>query len=81
MSSQRPRTNADGVRVVRIAAAHGSTPEKFHRGPHRLPLPSALARLIGPDAEFSVEVTDGILYRKIGGETNASKSPLPEWLR
>lgn len=77
---QRPRRNEDGVKVVRIQSARGNTPEAFPRGPHRLPVPSAVARLIGPEVEFTLELTeDGILYRKVGGETSASA--LPGWLR
>lgn len=43
-------------------------------------VPAPLARLIGPDVEFTLELTDeGLLYRKVGGETRSKQ--LPEWLR
>lgn len=46
---------------------------------YKLTVPAALAREIGPDALFGVEVTeDGLLYRFIQGETGV---PRPGWLR
>lgn len=74
---RRPLHNEHGERVYRVTAA-GSD---FNRSSSfSLRVPAALARLIGPDAEFTVELTDaGILYRSVSGETRATK--LPEWLR
>lgn len=72
----RPRHNEQGERVYRLVSARiGFVGPSYH-----LVVPAAIARLIGPDAEFTIELTDdGILYRKVSGETRAST--LPEWLR
>jgi hypothetical protein len=72
----RPRHNADGVRVHRVQ----SGTRDFAKGPYSLYVPNAIARLIGPDAEFRLELTDeGLLYRKVSGEVRSRE--LPEWLR
>jgi hypothetical protein len=70
----RPRYNADGEKVYRVTAADG----KNFTGPsYRLLVPAALARQIGPDREFVLEVTeDGLLYRPVGGESPSR----PGWL-
>lgn len=71
----RPRRNADGVKVYRVQAA---LPD--FGGNYTLTVPASVARLIGPDAEFALEVTDdGLLYRKVSGDTRVSE--LPAWLR
>jgi hypothetical protein len=44
----------------------------------RLTVPAALARQVGPEALFAVELTDeGILFRYLEGPVSA---PYPEWL-
>jgi hypothetical protein len=46
----------------------------------RLTVPAGLARLIGPDALFSVELTDeGILFRYIEGTIQATPE-YPAWV-
>lgn len=52
--------------------------QKNQRGTAHLSVPAALARLVGPDRVFSVQLTEeGILYRYVeGGEPVA----LPAWL-
>lgn len=52
---------------------------KGQKGSAHLNVPAALARLVGPDRIFKVELTeDGILFRYVeGGEP----VDLPEWLR
>lgn len=75
-ASQRSRRNDEGAKIVRVQSARAG----FIGPSYRMPLPAPLARLIGPDVEFTVELTEeGILYRKVGGQSSASA--LPEWLR
>lgn len=52
---------------------------KEQRGAAKLTVPAPIARLVGPDRLFAVELTDeGILYRFVeGGEPIT----LPRWLR
>ena len=71
----RPRTT-DGAPLYRIQSAKAD----FLGPSYSLRVPAGLARLIGPDAYFVLEVTDdGLLFRKATGATTASG--LPDWLR
>lgn len=72
----RPRTDAQGRRVYRIS----STGRDFTGSGYRIQVPAQVARIIGPDAEFTFELTDeGILFRKVGGSTRTGD--LPAWLK
>ena len=76
MRQHRPRRNADGVRVHRVQSGSRG----FASPPYTLSVPAPLARLIGPDAEFAIELTDeGVLYRRVGGEVRTAD--LPGWLQ
>ena len=56
---------------------HGTHPN-FGGSAYKLTVPSQIARMVGPDAVFQVELTeDGILYRYVEG---AEKVELPRWL-
>ena len=47
-------------------------------GGFRLTVPASVARLVGPDRLFKVELTDeGILYRYVEGDG----PELPDWLK
>lgn len=71
---QRPRINKAGLRVHRIKS---SLPD--FTGGYVFNVPARLARLAGPDREFTVEMTEeGILYRYAGG---GDPVELPTWLR
>jgi hypothetical protein len=73
----RARHDVEGRRVFRIQ----STRRDFEGSNFRLQVPAKVARLIGPDAEFTFELTEeGILFRKVGGPTRVT-ADLPEWLR
>lgn len=54
--------------------------KRDNKGAAKLAVPAPLARMIGPERIFKVELTeDGILYRYVeGGEPVPS---LPEWLQ
>lgn len=52
---------------------------KERTGSAKLTVPAPVARLIGPDRLFSVELTDeGVLYRFVEGGEPVT---LPAWLR
>jgi hypothetical protein len=68
-------------RMVRPMPPRGSTRIQFTKPQTqegaRLTVPSWLARIVGPEALFHVELTDeGILYRYIEGSLPA----VPAWL-
>jgi hypothetical protein len=68
----RPRLAPGHVRV-QTAHAYGT-------GSVRLPVPAAVARMIGPEAVFQVELTEeGILYRYVQG-ANPLVKQLPAWM-
>lgn len=69
---QRLRTPPRGYTRVQWAL-------KGQQGGASITVPAALARLVGPDRLFKVELTpEGLLYRYVdGGEPVA---PLPDWL-
>lgn len=72
----RPRHNADGVRVHRVQSSSAD----FTSTPYTLSVPASLARLIGPDAEFHLElVGEGLLYRRVSGDVRGAS--LPDWLK
>lgn len=55
-----------------------STHSDFTGSGFKLTVPAVLARMVGPDAVFQVELTEeGILYRYIEG---AERVELPRWL-
>jgi len=58
---------------TRISAAHND-----FTGSYKLTVPAALARMVGPDALFAVELVDeGILYRYVEGDVEVK---MPRWL-
>jgi len=71
-------------RMVRGMPTRGTTRIQFQepqkQSGARLTVPAGLARLIGPDALFAVELTDeGILFRYIEG-TIQSTPEYPSWV-
>jgi len=74
---RKPRSRFDkhGRRVYRIQATRAG-----FVGPYHMAVPANVARMIGQDAEFTIELNDdGLLYRKVGGATEAEN--MPRWLR
>ena len=76
--SHRPQRNEEGEKIYHVTSASSD----FDRGPsYRLLVPAKLARIIGRDRSFSLEVTEeGLLYRYRDGE-GPTPPDLPEWLR
>ena len=73
----RPHTSEEGEKVWRVASARPD----FVGPSYRLGVPAKLARMIGPDRTFAIEVTDeGILYRYVDGD-GPPPPEVPAWLR
>lgn len=52
------------------------------RGAAKLTVPTFIARLVGRDVLFKVELTDeGILYRRVEDGALPNAAGLPPWLR
>ncbi len=77
--AKRRPTVVDGVRVYRLQSTtiRRDTGKAYQH--NHLSVPAAIARLVGNDRAFTVELTDdGILYRfHSGGD---AVQPLPAWL-
>ena len=68
--------------MIRPMPKRGTTRIQFQtadgRGGAKLTVPAHIARQVGTEALFAVELTeDGILYRHVDGEV---ASPYPAWL-
>ena len=72
-------TKAKGLRVPPRGQTRISANLPDFGGGYSLTVPAALARIIGPDRLFKVELTpEGVMYRYVdGGEPVAQ---LPDWL-
>ena len=72
-------TKADGLRVPPRGCTRVSSQLADFKGGYKLTVPAALARLVGPDRLFKVELTpEGLLYRYVDG--GAPVEQLPDWL-
>jgi len=76
-----PNQEGDVLRKPGRGRMHIQSAGSDFVGPgYRLTVPASIARMVGPEALFAVELVDeGILYRYVDGETNAAG--LPMWLR
>lgn len=74
-----PTRKGDRLRTPKRGYARVQWALRGQRGGASITVPAALARLVGPDRLFKVELTDeGLLYRYVdGGEP---VEPLPSWL-
>ena len=73
----RPReTTEDGATIFRV----GSAKAGFVGPSYRLTVPASLAREIGPERRFALELTEeGILYRFVDGDA-PERPARPSWL-